>query len=78
MKDLYALPTEGASFASFCGGNLQGEHESCVEVGQIPGAAEAYVLRDNKPEGAGKELRFTQAELDAFVVGYAAQRGLKL
>ncbi|MGW2643473.1 DUF397 domain-containing protein [Streptomyces sp. NPDC001393] len=78
MSGIYGLPIEAASFQKFCGGNLQGEHESCVEVGQIPGTTEAYVLRDSKPEGAGKELRFTQGELDTFVVGYAAQRGLKL
>lgn len=78
MSEIYNLPVEGASFQRHCGGNLQGEHESCVEYGQIPGATAAYILRDSKPEGAGKELRFTEAELDAFVVGYAAQRGLKL
>lgn len=77
-RNIYSLPTEGATFQKFCGGNLQGEHESCVELGQIPGAGTAYALRDSKPEGAGKELRFTEAELDDFVRGYAARRGLKL
>ncbi|WP_149183400.1 DUF397 domain-containing protein [Streptomyces sp. TRM49041] len=78
ISDLYSLPTEGAEVRQFCGGNLQGEHESCVQFAQIPGAETAYVLTDSKPEGAGKELRFDEAELDSFVLGYAAERGLKL
>ncbi|MHC5705172.1 DUF397 domain-containing protein [Streptomyces tirandamycinicus] len=52
MSNLYSLPVQGTQFQNFCGGNLQGEHESCVEVGQIPGSVSSYVLRDNKPEGA--------------------------
>ncbi|MEU9777276.1 DUF397 domain-containing protein [Streptomyces sp. NPDC047968] len=77
-RDLYSLPTEGAEVRQFCGGNLQGEHEACVQFAQIPGAETAYILTDSKPEGAGNEVRFTEAELDAFVLGYAAERGLKL
>ncbi|REK89895.1 DUF397 domain-containing protein [Streptomyces inhibens] len=78
LSDLYNLPAEGTQFESFCGGNLGGEHESCVEVGVIPGAESAFAVRDNKPEGAGKELRFTQAELDDFALGWINKRGLKL
>ncbi|MDT0341581.1 DUF397 domain-containing protein [Streptomyces litchfieldiae] len=77
-RDLYDLPIEGADFTNFCGGNLSGEHESCVEVARIPGEAAAFAIRDSKPEGAGRELRFTGAELDEFVIGYATRRGLKL
>ncbi|WP_455353569.1 DUF397 domain-containing protein [Streptomyces sp. SYSU K217416] len=78
IRDLYSLPTEGAEVRQFCGGNLQGEHEACVKFAKIPGAESAYVLTDSKPEGAGQEVRYTEAELDAFVIGYAAERGLSL
>ncbi|MFE0420898.1 DUF397 domain-containing protein [Streptomyces sp. NPDC058953] len=78
MSSLYDLPLQGAEFHSFCGGNLGGEHESCVEIGVIPGAVSAFVLRDNKPEGAGVELRFTAKELNDFVRGYARMQGLTL
>ncbi|MCY0947161.1 DUF397 domain-containing protein [Streptomyces antarcticus] len=77
-SDLYSFPTDSADFTKFCGGNLQGDHEACVELAAIPGAETAFALRDSKPEGAGNELRFTEAELDTFVLGYAAKRGLKL
>ncbi|MGW4201730.1 DUF397 domain-containing protein [Streptomyces sp. NPDC004726] len=78
MNGLYGLPLEGAAFENFCGGNQGGEHETCVEVGAIPDALSAFVLRDGKPEGAGRELRFTTAELDAFALGWASRRGLTL
>jgi hypothetical protein len=74
-SDLYQLPSSGAEFTRFCGGNLQSEHESCVEIAQIPGTS-AFIVRDTKTEGSGKELRFTTQELDNFARGYAAQRGL--
>jgi hypothetical protein len=73
--DLYQMPSSGAEFTRFCGGNLQSEHESCVELAQIPGTP-AFIVRDTKTGGSGRELRFTAQELDTFVRGYAAQRGL--
>jgi Domain of unknown function (DUF397) len=76
--DLYQMPSSGAEFTRFCGGNLQSENESCVEVASIPGSAPAFIIRDTKAQGAGRELRFTGLELDNFVRGYAAQRGLTL
>lgn len=76
--DLYRMPSGGAQFTSFCGGNLQSENESCVEIAPIPGADSAFIVRDSKTEGSGRELRFTGQELDTFVKGYAAQRGLTL
>jgi hypothetical protein len=76
--DLYQMPTNGAEFTRFCGGNLQSEHEACVELAPIPGSDSAFVVRDTKAEGSGRELRFTGDELDTFVRGYAAQRGLTL
>jgi hypothetical protein len=75
--DLYQMPSSGAELTRFCGGNLQSEHESCVGIAPIPGTP-AFIVRDTKPEGSGRELRFTGQELDNFVRGYAAQRGLAL
>lgn len=76
--DLYSLPIDGVEFQQFCGGNAGGENETCVRFARIPGTESALVLRDSKPEGTGHEVRFTAAELDDFVLGYAAQRGLTL
>ena len=75
-SDLYQMPSSGAEFTRFCGGNLQSEHESCVEIAQLPGSTSAFIVRDTKAEGPDRELRFTGQELDNFVRGYAAQRGL--
>ena len=77
-NDLYQMPSGGAQFTNFCGGNLQSENESCVEIAPIPGSDSAFIVRDTKTEGSGRELRFTGQELDTFVQGYAAQRGLTL
>jgi hypothetical protein len=74
-SDLYQVPSSGAEFTRFCGGNLQSEHESCVEIAPLPGTP-AFIVRDSKPGGSGRELRFTTQELDDFARGYAAQRGL--
>ena len=76
--DLYQMPSSGAQFTNFCGGNLQSENESCVEIAPIPGSDSAFIVRDSKTQGSGRELRFTGQELDTFVQGYAAQRGLTL
>ena len=76
--DLYQMPADGADFTRFCGGNLTSENESCAELAPIPGSSSAYIIRDSKPAGSGRELRFTEDELDNFVKGYAAQRGLTL
>ena len=76
--DLYQMPSSGANFTKYCGGNLQNENESCVEIAPIPGSAGGFIVRDSKAEGSGRELRFTGQELDNFVRGYAAQRGLTL
>ncbi|MFE0104099.1 DUF397 domain-containing protein [Streptomyces sp. NPDC059009] len=76
MSDLYTLPVNEGSAENFCGGNQGGEHEQCVEITDLVGGG--YVLRDTKPEGAGKELRFTEAEMDKFVRGYAEKHGISL
>ena len=77
-NDLYQMPSSGAKFTKFCGGNLQSENESCVEMAPIPGSDSAFIVRDSKAQGSGRELRFTGQELDTFARGYAAQRGLTL
>lgn len=75
--NLYALAVpESAAFEQYCGGNLGGSNETCVSFAAIPGAESSFVVRDSKPEGAGKELRFTEAELDAFTAGWVKQRSL--
>lgn len=75
--NLYALAVpESAAFEQYCGGNLGGSNETCVSFAAIPGAESSFVVRDSKPEGSGKELRFTEAELDAFTAGWVKRRGL--
>ncbi|MFF6904316.1 DUF397 domain-containing protein [Streptomyces sp. NPDC012389] len=77
--NLYALPSPAAdAFATYCGGNAGGSNETCVSLAALPGAEASFVIRDSKPEGAGKELRFTAAELDDFATGWAKTRGLAL
>jgi hypothetical protein len=73
---LYALPLDPGQFKSYCGGNLTGDNESCVEVAEIPGTPDVYAVQDNKPDGAGRQLRFTAQELDSFALGWIAERGL--
>lgn len=76
MEDLYQKPLKGG-FTRLCGGNQQEEdNESCVESAPIDGGGIA--LRDSKPGGHGRELRFTHAEVAAFVQGYASEHGLSL
>ncbi|RPK83182.1 MULTISPECIES: DUF397 domain-containing protein [Streptomyces] len=77
--NLYALPIPPAdAFAAYCGGNAGGPHETCVSLAAIPGTEASFVIRDSKPEGTGKELRFTEAELDDFATGWVRTRGLTL
>ncbi|MFG2639139.1 DUF397 domain-containing protein [Streptomyces sp. NPDC048362] len=71
--NLYALSADGVETTNFCGGPCT---EGCVDFAAIPGAADSFVVRDSKPEGAGKELRFTAAELDDFALGWVKNRGL--
>ncbi|GAB2901336.1 DUF397 domain-containing protein [Streptomyces mayteni] len=77
-SNLYELPLQEPEFVAFCGGNLGGEHETCLAVAEIPGAADGYVLRDTKREGSRHEVRATVQELDAFALGWARRRGLTL
>ncbi|MFD5938085.1 DUF397 domain-containing protein [Streptomyces griseus] len=77
--NLYTLSAPAAdAFTAYCGGNAGGSNETCVSLAAIPGAEASFVIRDSKPEGAGKELRFTEAELDDFATGWVRTRGLTL
>ncbi|MGA5818405.1 hypothetical protein ACPC54_11160 [Kitasatospora sp. NPDC094028] len=49
-----------------------------MSLAAIPGAHDGYVLADTKPEGAGRELRMTGAELDAFALTWVSSRGLSV
>ncbi len=71
---IYSLPVDEGTFENFCGGNLQGEHESCVEISDL--GSGAFAVRGNKPEDAGRELRFSTQELDDFAEGWIAKRNL--
>jgi hypothetical protein len=66
VENLYELSLDGAEYTSMCGGNQGGDNETCVEVARIPGAVDAFALRDSKDGGAGMVLRFTGDELRAF------------
>ena len=74
--NLYDLPADGTQFTTYCGGNLTGDNESCIEVGALTGADDAYVLQDNKPGGPGTQLRFTGEELDSFARSWVEKRNL--
>ncbi|WP_155054787.1 DUF397 domain-containing protein [Streptomyces blattellae] len=75
--NLYELPAAPTRAKNWCGGNLGGDNETCVTTTPLAGA-DGFILCDSKPEGAGHHLRMTAAELDAFAVGWAKSRGLKL
>ncbi|MGW4626217.1 hypothetical protein [Streptomyces rubiginosohelvolus] len=49
-----------------------------MSLAAIPGTEACFAVRDSKPEGAGKELRFTGNELDDFTTGWVRTRGLSL
>ncbi|GAA0631989.1 hypothetical protein GCM10010174_61190 [Kutzneria viridogrisea] len=80
MSDLYKIDLT-ATASRYCGGNTGDQsgdgQESCVMFAPVPGVDGALALTDSKRPEAG-ELRFTAAELDAFVTGYVRERGLAL
>ncbi len=65
FENLYDKPVVGP-FAAFCGGSTDndGSSEDCLEIAPLKGGG--YAVRDAKPEGADRELRFTKSELIAF------------
>ncbi|MEU3984856.1 DUF397 domain-containing protein [Streptomyces sp. NPDC026672] len=76
--NLYEVPAAVDTPArTWCGGNLGGDNETCVTTTALAGM-DAYIVGDSKPEGFGRELRMTGAELDTFAVDWARSRGLAL
>lgn len=78
--DLYGINLAGIETVKMCGGNTgtqtDDDQESCVTATAIPGVDGALALGDTKHPGL--QLRFTAAELDAFTLRYARERGLTL
>ncbi|MGQ0838378.1 DUF397 domain-containing protein [Actinokineospora sp.] len=78
---LYDEKLTELSWTKPCGGNTgdqtsgDGNEESCVEFALVPGSAGTVVLRDSKNHSAG-ELRFTAAEIRAFVADRSAEYGI--
>lgn len=74
--DLYGIDLSGASWVKPCGGNSDdnGDEESCVLVAQAPGLV---ALRDSKNHGL-EALRFTKAEIDAFVRHYVRENDIAI
>ncbi|MFJ9552747.1 DUF397 domain-containing protein [Nocardiopsis sp. NPDC101807] len=74
MRDLYELDLSELSWAKPCGGNSDddGDEESCVLFADTSGVV---ALRDSKNPGA-EALRFTKAEMEAFVRHYARENGI--
>ncbi|MER6098628.1 DUF397 domain-containing protein [Streptomyces sp. NPDC001728] len=64
MSDLYTSEVTGP-FAALCGGNGGTSNaESCVTLAPLAGGG--FALGDSKPEGTGRQLRMSEAELTAF------------
>jgi hypothetical protein len=75
QPDLYSVDIPDEAFGTPCGGNIGGSLESCVDSAEIPGQPGAVALRDTKLGAASPELRFSAAEMTAFVASYAATQG---
>ncbi|WP_316762706.1 DUF397 domain-containing protein [Streptomyces herbicida] len=76
--NLYEMPAAADTPArNWCGGNLGGDNETCVTTTPLA-ETDAFIVGDSKPQGAGRELRMTGAELDSFATRWARDRGLKL
>lgn len=61
-------------FAALCGGGTDndGNMESCLTVAELAGGG--YALGDNKPEGAGRQLRMSADELTSFAREWLARK----
>lgn len=76
QQNLYELAaTADGPAKKWCGGNLGGDNETCATTKTIPGA-DAVVLGDSKPEGAGHFVCLTTAEMDSLATEWAKHRGL--
>ena len=56
-SDLYQTPSGDAQFTRYCGGNLQSENESCVEIAQLPGSSSATPRRTDQAVSCGSPSR---------------------
>ncbi|MFI9387829.1 DUF397 domain-containing protein [Kutzneria sp. NPDC052558] len=78
MRDLYDIDLSGVVAVRLCGGNTGDQsddtNESCVTLALIPGTDGAMALGDSKRPDL-PPLRFTSAEVDAFISQYVATRG---
>ncbi|MFF4168640.1 DUF397 domain-containing protein [Streptomyces sp. NPDC001744] len=64
MPHLYESEITG-EFAALCGGaGGTSNAESCLTLAELAGGG--YALGDSKPEGAGRQLRMSEAEITAF------------
>ncbi|RZS39011.1 uncharacterized protein DUF397 [Herbihabitans rhizosphaerae] len=76
QMDLYKAELLDDAWIGLCGGNTGDQSgndtESCVEMAAIPNA-DGFAIRDSKNRDAGV-LRFSVAELDAFVASYRGSR----
>ncbi|MFE6098623.1 DUF397 domain-containing protein [Streptomyces laurentii] len=72
MTDLYEREVTGP-FAALCGGGTDndGNMESCITLAELRGGG--YALGDSKPEGTGRELRMSAAEITAFAREWLAR-----
>jgi hypothetical protein len=70
-RDLYSIPVSGDLKFRRCGGNddSNGDQESCVSFARLPNE-DVVLVRDTKLPGV--ELRFTDAEIRAFMNSYTA------
>jgi hypothetical protein len=71
-SNLYGREVSGP-FAALCGGGTDndGNMESCITVAELHGGGDA--LGDSKPEGAGRELRMSAAEITTFARAWMAR-----
>ncbi|MFD7259286.1 DUF397 domain-containing protein [Streptomyces sp. NPDC059874] len=77
MANLYEREVSGP-YASFCGGGTDndGNMESCITLAELAGGG--YSLGDSKPEGQGRELRMSAAEITDFAKGWLSKAGQEL
>lgn len=61
-KRWYSADMSGAEFTR-CGGNLQGNLESCASFARVPGEPDVYAIRDADLGAQSPELRLNRGEI---------------
>ncbi|MEV7278125.1 DUF397 domain-containing protein [Streptomyces sp. NPDC093111] len=70
QPNLYESEITG-EFAALCGGaGGTSNAESCLTLAELTGGG--YALGDSKPEGAGRQLRMSEAEITTFATEWLA------